>query len=157
MRPTIDEMLGAVRWTIESALLPEITGPYAQFQALIALDLLDLIGRHWATAIADATADVRDYRTALATIQEEWPELAGLIDRDRLTAALAAPQPAEPAPLAELTERADELASLALTLLNRLSDLPDPAARAAETALRAASLAQSRRLNERQAGLAIRR
>ena len=157
MRPDIDELLGAVRWTIEEALLPEVSGPYARFQAMIALDLLDLIHRHWATAIADLTADIHGFHRALEVCQTDsaLPLDAGL--RSALSAALAEPLPAQPAAYQELTARAGRLAELVERLLAQL-DQADPARGSpAQAALRAAVDGQLARVNQRQAGLDIRR
>ena len=156
MRPDIDELLAAVRWTIEEALLPEVSGPYARFQAMIALDLLDLIHRRWSTLIADLTDDVRDFSTALRACRDD---LAGTLPPD-LSAALEAaarePLPAAPLPYGELVARANHLAWLVESLLAALP-ASDAAADTAQATLRAALKAQLARIVQRQDGLDIRR
>lgn len=157
MRPDIDEMLQAVRWTIEEALLPEIAGPYARFQALIALDLLDLIGRQWATTIGDLTADVHDYAAALRVCLERCPGDLAAGQRAALAATLADPLPANPAAFPDLTARANHLARLTEAVLTELERRPEAGTSAARAALRGAVLAHLERLQQRQAGLDIRR
>jgi hypothetical protein len=156
VRPDIDELLDAVRWTIEEALLPEVSGPYTRFQAMIALDLLDLIHRRWSTLIADLTDDVRDFSTALRACRED---LAGALPPD-LSAALEAaarePLPAAPLPYGDLVARANHLAWLVESLLAALS-ASGAAAGTAPVTLRAALKAQLARIAQRQAGLDIRR
>ena len=159
MRPDIDEMLEAVRWTITEALLPEVSGPYARFQAMIALDLLDLIHRHWSTVIADLIDDVRDYSTALRACRDE---LAGDLSPElipTLEAVLRDPLPTAPLPYAELAARSNDLARLAERML---ASLPESGAAAeatapAKAALHSAMKAQLTRVAQRQAGVDIRR
>jgi hypothetical protein len=160
VRPDIDELLAAVRWTIEEALLPEVSGPYARFQAMIALDLLDLIHRRWSTLIADLTDDVRDFSTALRACRDD---LAGALPPD-LSAALEAaarePLPAAPLPYGELVARANHLAWLVESLLAALPASGPAAgtgAGTAQTTLRAAVKAQVARTAQRQDGLDVRR
>lgn len=157
MRPDIDELLAAVRWTIQEALLPDVTGPYARFQALIALDLIDLIGRHWSTRVADLSADVRDYTQALEAGLRQAP---GALDPGlgaAIREAIGAPLPPIPAAHEDLTRRALRLAELVDQALATLAGDDETGAHDARATLRRAVVARLGRDGERQAGLDIRR
>jgi hypothetical protein len=160
VRPAIDELLAAVRWTIEEALLPEVSGPYARFQAMIAIDLLDLIGRHWSTRIADLSADVRDFTAALDQCRQLAPAALDPGLRDAIEVAVADPLPPIPNAHDELARRADHLAGLidrALAGLEAAGETGAAGETAATAALRRALLAQLDRTGDRQAGIDIRR
>lgn len=158
MRPTIDEMLAAVRWTIEQALVPELSSPYARFQAMIAVDLLDLIGRHWATTGEDATRTIEELREALADSLDVLPPAALSNDLvDRVRAALAEPALPPPPSAASVTARAESLAALADEVLAALATRNEVADVTARHIVRRAVVASLDRTLTREAGIDIRR
>lgn len=157
MRPDIDGLIAAVRWTIQEALLPEVASPYARFQALIAVDLLDLIHRAWPTDAQDLAADAHDLLAGLAAARPA-------VERSRdphldraLAEALADPPPPIPVPRADLEARTHGLAELADRVLAALETSSDPPALTAAATVRAALRAVADRGYARQADLEIRR
>lgn len=158
MRPTIDEMLAAVRWTIEQALVPEVSSPHTRFQAMIAVDLLELIGRHWATTGEDAIQSMRELHEALTSSLDALPPGALTNDLDeRVRAALAVPVPLPPPAVAAVTARAEALAALADELLAALATRDDAQGAAARETMRRAVVASLDRTLAREAGIDIRR
>ncbi len=68
-RPTLNEMIGGMQRTIMEALLPELTSPYAQGQAMSAI----LILAHAAAALESApaydAAEIKDLRATFAALK----------------------------------------------------------------------------------------
>ena len=69
LRPTLNELISGMQRTIMEALLPELTSPYAQGQAMSAIGML----AHAATALESApaydAAEIKDLRATFAALK----------------------------------------------------------------------------------------
>ena len=69
LRPTLNELIGGIQRTIMEALLPELTSPYAQGQAMSAIAML----AHAAAALESApeydAAETKDLRATFAALK----------------------------------------------------------------------------------------
>ncbi|MGH7925871.1 MAG: hypothetical protein ACREQH_14905 [Candidatus Binatus sp.] len=69
LRPTLNELLSGMQRTIMEAMLPELTSPYAQGQAMSALAML----AHAATVLESApaydAAEIKDLRATFAALK----------------------------------------------------------------------------------------
>lgn len=69
LRPTLNELVSGMQRTIMEALLPELTSPYAQGQAMSAIGML----AHAATVLESApaydAAEIKDLRATFAALK----------------------------------------------------------------------------------------
>jgi hypothetical protein len=69
LRPTLNELLSGIQRTIMEALMPELTSPYAQGQAMSAIAML----AHAAAALESAPAydadEIKDLRATFAALK----------------------------------------------------------------------------------------
>src|SRR5271156_5932256 len=70
LRPTLNELVSGMQRTIIEALMPELTSPYAQNQAISAIGMLT-----HAAAVLDSTpaydaAEIKDLRATFAAIKK---------------------------------------------------------------------------------------
>jgi hypothetical protein len=69
LRPTLNELLSGMQRTIMEALMPELTSPYAQGQAMSAIGML----AHAATVLESApaydAAEIKDLRATFAALK----------------------------------------------------------------------------------------
>jgi hypothetical protein len=69
LRPTLNELIGGMQRTIMEALLPELTSPYAQGQAMSAIAMLTHAAASLETAPAYDAAEIKDLRATFAAIK----------------------------------------------------------------------------------------
>lgn len=98
LRPTLHELISGMQRTIMEALMPELTSPYAQGQAISAIGMLAHAAAALATAPAYDAAEIKDLRATFAAIKrlgdKPLPKKGGLRDalkRATRTSAKAAP------------------------------------------------------------------
>ncbi len=68
-RPTLNEMIGGMQRTILEALLPELTSPYAQGQAMSAILMLAHAAAALESAPAYDAAEIKDLRATFAALK----------------------------------------------------------------------------------------
>ncbi len=68
-RPTLNEMIGGMQRTIMEALLPELTSPYAQGQAMSAILMLAHAAAALESAPAYDAAEIKDLRATFAALK----------------------------------------------------------------------------------------
>lgn len=69
LRPTLNELISGLQRTIMEALMPELTSPYAQGQAMSAIGMLAHAARVLESALAYDEAEIKDLRTTFAAIK----------------------------------------------------------------------------------------
>jgi hypothetical protein len=69
LRPTLNELLGGMQRTIMEALMPELTSPYAQGQAVSAIGMLAHAAAAIESAAAYDAAEIKDLRATFAAIK----------------------------------------------------------------------------------------
>ncbi|MGA7870015.1 MAG: hypothetical protein WCA22_03865 [Candidatus Binatus sp.] len=69
LRPTLNELIGGMQRTIMKALLPELTSPYAQGQAMSAIGMLAHAAAVLESAPAYDAAEIRDLRATFAALK----------------------------------------------------------------------------------------
>jgi len=69
LRPTLNELISGMQRTIMEALLPELTSPYAQGQAMSAIGMLAHAAAVLESAPAYDAAEIKDLRTTFAAIK----------------------------------------------------------------------------------------
>jgi hypothetical protein len=69
LRPTLNELLGGMQRTIMEALMPELTSPYAQGQAMSAIGMLAHAAAALEAAPAYDAAEIKDLRATFAALQ----------------------------------------------------------------------------------------
>jgi hypothetical protein len=69
LRPTLNELLGGMQRTILEALMPELTSPYAQGQAMSAIGMLAHAAAVLEAAPAYDAAEIKDLRATFAALQ----------------------------------------------------------------------------------------
>jgi hypothetical protein len=109
LRPTLNELISGMQRTIMEALMPELTSPYAQGQAMSAIGMLAHAASSLESAPAYDAAEIKDLRATFAAIKrlgdKRLPKKGGLrdavkratrasvktpIDRSALEAAMSA-------------------------------------------------------------------
>jgi hypothetical protein len=69
LRPTLNELIGGLQRTIMEAMIPELTSPYAQGQAMSAIGMLAHAASVLESAPAYDAAEVKDLRATFAAIK----------------------------------------------------------------------------------------
>ena len=69
LRPTLKEVIGGMQRTIMDALLPELTSPYAQGQAISAIIMLAHAAAVIESAPAYDAAEIKDLRATFAALK----------------------------------------------------------------------------------------
>src|SRR6266403_606381 len=69
LRPTLNELISGMQRTIMEALMPELTSPYAQGQAMSAIGMLAHAASALESAPAYDAAEIKDLRTTFAAIK----------------------------------------------------------------------------------------
>ncbi len=80
LRPTLKEMLGGMQRTILESLIPELSSPFAQFQATTMVGMLNFV-TNWLDAVP--AYDVGE----IADLRETFNSLHALIDSEELKSA----------------------------------------------------------------------
>jgi hypothetical protein len=125
LRPTLHELITGMQRTIMEALMPELTSPYAQGQAMSAIGMLAYAASALETAPAYDAAEIKDLRATFAAIKrlgdKHLPKKGGL--RDALKRATRASEKAPP------DRRALEAAMSAFATAVALGQVDDSVAR----------------------------
>jgi hypothetical protein len=69
LRPTLNELLSGMQRTIMEALMPELTSPYAQGQAMSAIGMLAHAAAVLESAPAYDAAEIKDLRATFAALK----------------------------------------------------------------------------------------
>jgi hypothetical protein len=69
LRPTLNELINGMQRTIMEALMPELTSPYAQGQAMSAIAMLAHAAAVLESAPAYDTAEIKDLRATFAALK----------------------------------------------------------------------------------------
>jgi hypothetical protein len=69
LRPTLNELISGMQRTIMEALMPELTSPYAQGQAMSAIGMLVHAAATLESAPAYDAAEMKDLRATLAALK----------------------------------------------------------------------------------------
>jgi hypothetical protein len=69
LRPTLNELISGMQRTIMEALMPELTSPYAQGQAMSAIAMLAHAARVLESAPAYDAAEIKDLRATFAALK----------------------------------------------------------------------------------------
>ena len=69
LRPTLNELVSGMQRTITEALLPELTSPYAQGQAMSAIGMLAHAAAVIESAPAYDAAEIKDLRATFAALK----------------------------------------------------------------------------------------
>jgi hypothetical protein len=69
LRPTLNELISGMQRTITEALLPELTSPYAQGQAMSAISMLAHAAAVLESAPAYDAAEMKDLRATFAALK----------------------------------------------------------------------------------------
>ncbi len=69
LRPTLNELISGMQRTIIDALLPELTSPYAQGQAMSAIGMLAHAAAVLESAPAYDSAEIKDLRATFAALK----------------------------------------------------------------------------------------
>ena len=69
LRPTLNELVSGMQRTITEALLPELTSPYAQGQAMSAIGMLAHAAAVLESAPAYDAAEIKDLRATFAALK----------------------------------------------------------------------------------------
>jgi hypothetical protein len=69
LRPTLNELVSGMQRTIMEALLPELTSPYAQGQAMSAIGMLAHAAAVIESAPAYDAAEIKDLRATFAALK----------------------------------------------------------------------------------------
>jgi hypothetical protein len=69
LRPTLNELLSGMQRTIIEALIPELTSPYAQGQAMSAIAMIAHAAAALESAPAYDAAEIKDLRATFAAIK----------------------------------------------------------------------------------------
>lgn len=82
LRPTLNELIGGMQRTIMEALMPELSSPYAQGQAMSAIAMLTHAAKALESAPAYDAAETKDLRATFAAIKrlgdKHLPKKGGL-------------------------------------------------------------------------------
>jgi hypothetical protein len=125
LRPTLNELVSGMQRTIMEALLPELTSPYAQGQAMSAIGMLAHAAAVLESAPAYDAAEIKDLRATFAALKrlgdKHIPKKGGL--RGALARAIRASAKNPP------DRRAMEAAMTAFATAVALGHVDDSAAR----------------------------
>lgn len=69
LRPTLNELISGMQRTIMEALLPELTSPYAQGQAMSAIGMLAHAAAVLESVPAYDAAEIKDLRATFAALK----------------------------------------------------------------------------------------
>jgi len=69
LRPTLNELISGMQRTIMEALIPELTSPYAQGQAMSAVGMLAHAAAALESAPAYDAAEIKDLRATFAALK----------------------------------------------------------------------------------------
>ena len=69
LRPTLNELISGMQRTIMEALMPELTSPYAQGQAMSAIGMLTHAAAVLESAPAYDAAEIKDLRATFAALK----------------------------------------------------------------------------------------
>ncbi len=69
LRPTLNELIGGMQRTIMEALMPELTSPYAQGQAMSAIGMLAHAAAVLDSVPAYDAAEIKDLRATFAVLK----------------------------------------------------------------------------------------
>ena len=69
LRPTLNELISGMQRTIMEAMMPELTSPYAQGQAMSAIGMLAHAAAVLESAPAYDAAEIKDLRATFAAIK----------------------------------------------------------------------------------------
>ncbi len=69
LRPTLNELISGMQRTIMEALMPELTSPYAQGQAMSAIAMLAHAAAALESAPAYDAAEIKDLRATFAALK----------------------------------------------------------------------------------------
>jgi hypothetical protein len=69
LRPTLNELLSGMQRTVMEALIPELTSPYAQGQAVSAIGMLAHAAAVLESAPAYDAAEIKDLRATFAALK----------------------------------------------------------------------------------------
>jgi len=69
LRPTLNELISGIQRTIMEALMPELTSPYAQGQAMSAIGMLAHAAAVLESAPAYDAAEIKDLRATFAALK----------------------------------------------------------------------------------------
>ena len=69
LRPTLNELISGMQRTIMEALMPELTSPYAQGQAMSAIGMLAHAAAVLESAPAYDAAEIKDLRATFAALK----------------------------------------------------------------------------------------
>jgi hypothetical protein len=82
LRPTLNELISGMQRTIMEALMPELTSPYAQGQAMSAVGMLTHAAAVLESAPAYDAAEIKDLRATFAALKrlgdKHFPKKSGL-------------------------------------------------------------------------------
>ncbi len=87
LRPTLNELISGMQRTIMEALMPELTSPYAQGQAMSAIGMLAHAAAVLESAPAYDAAEIKDLRATFAALARLGDKNLG--KKGRLRGALA--------------------------------------------------------------------
>jgi hypothetical protein len=83
LRPTLSELISGMQRTIMEALMPELTSPYAQGQAMSAIGMLAHAAAVLESAPAYDAAEIKDLRATFAALKrigdKHIPKKGGLL------------------------------------------------------------------------------
>lgn len=141
LRPTLNELISGMQRTIMEALLPELTSPYAQGQAMSAIAMLAHAAAALESTPAYDAAEIKDLRTTFAALKRLGEK--HLAKKSGLRGALARATRASAKNPAD--RRAMEAAMAAFATAVALGDVDDSVARVVRGYIRR-SLERSRKL-----------
>jgi hypothetical protein len=87
LRPTLNELINGMQRTIMEALMPELTSPYAQGQAMSAIGMLAHAAAVLESAPAYDAAEIKDLRATFAALARMGDKQVA--KKGRLRSALA--------------------------------------------------------------------
>ena len=125
LRPTLNELIGGMQRTIMEALMPELTSPYAQGQAMSAIGMLAHAAAVIESAPAYDAAEINDLRATFAALKrlgdKHLPKKGGLRGALARATRAAAKNPPD--------RRAMEAAMAAFATAVALGDIDESVAR----------------------------
>jgi hypothetical protein len=125
LRPTLNELVSGMQRTIMEALLPELTSPYAQGQAMSAIGMLAHAAAVLESAPAYDAAEIKDLRATFAALKrlgdKHIPKKGGLRGALARAARASAKNPPD--------RRAMEAAMAAFATAVALRDVDESVAR----------------------------
>jgi hypothetical protein len=141
LRPTLNELISGMQRTIMEALIPELTSPYAQGQAMSAIGMLAHAAAALESAPAYDAAEIKDLRATFAALKrlgdKHVTKKSGLRSALESATRASAKNPAD--------RRAMEAAMAAFAAAVALGDVDDSVARVVRGYIRR-NLERSRKL-----------